>query len=52
VGTEDISWQYVDASSGNSASKCMKRWSYYSYWGNLLKANISVSTTYDETREW
>jgi hypothetical protein len=52
VGTEDISWQYVDAASGNDKSRCMKTWSYYSYMGSLLKANVSVSTTYDDGREW
>jgi hypothetical protein len=54
VGTEDISWQYVDAASGNDKARCMKTWSYYSYMGSLLKANVSVSTTYDDDagREW
>jgi hypothetical protein len=52
VGSEDVSWQYVDAASGNSESDCMRNWSYYSYTGILIKGNISSATTEDSTRKW
>ena len=44
---EGTNWIYIDESNGNSASKCMENWSYYSYGGSLIKANISRTTRVD-----
>jgi hypothetical protein len=49
---EGETWVYTDAQSGRSDKECMPNWTYYNWAGAVIEADITLSTTTDESRPW